>query len=70
MSDTLDKLGDLAHHAVDIITGAISRTSAPSKPAATVIDASHHLGSGAAQQTADAVSGRQKQIDDAVDSAS
>ncbi len=70
MSDTLDKLGDLAHHAYDMVTGAISAPSTPAKPGATTIDASHHLGSGAAQQASDTLSGRQKQIDAAVDAAS
>lgn len=63
----LDKVGDLYHRAVDLTSGAMSAVMAPSKPAATVQDASHHLGTGAVNQAAQQISGRQKQIDDAVD---
>lgn len=64
-----DTLGDLAQHAVDAVTGLFKRT-ASSKPGYSVEDASHHLGAGLADKGAQTVSGRKKQIDDAVDDAS
>ena len=70
MSDVLDKIHDLAHHAYDTVTGMLSAPSAPAKPAATAQDASQHLGNGLAANAASNISGRQKQIDDAVDAAS
>lgn len=62
----LDTAGDLIHRVVSTVTGAISPGVTPDKPAYTAEDASHHLGTGAVDQAAKAVSGRQKQIDDAV----
>lgn len=66
MSDILDKIHDLAHHAVNLVTGDITKSDPP-KPPYTGVDASQHLGSGLAKKGADAISGRQKQIDSAVD---
>lgn len=56
MGDSVrDMVGNLAHHAYDAVTGALSAASSPSKPAATVQDASGHLGTGLAQNGADTI---------------
>jgi hypothetical protein len=61
---TLDKIKDLAHHAYDAVSGTISAAMAPRAPTpAQVPD------NGLANQAANNLSGRQKQIDDAVDAA-
>lgn len=65
MSGVLDFVGDLAHHAVDAVTGAIAKASSPDKAPASAKDASQHLG-GMVGNGASAISGRQKQIDDQV----
>lgn len=70
MSDVKDYIGDLAHHIYDTVTGVLSPASAPSKPAATLIDASQHLGTGIAAQGADTIKNRKSQIEQAVDDAS
>lgn len=62
---TIDTIHDLAHRAVDLASGAMSAASAPDKPAYSAEDASQHLG-GMVGKGAALVSGRQKQIDDAV----
>lgn len=69
MSSVLDTLGDLAHQAYDKVSGALSSPSAPNKPGYTATDAAHHLGSGTVSKGASLVSGRQAQIDKAVQEA-
>lgn len=70
MADAIDTVHDLAHRLFNAVTGALSPPSAPNKPAYTATDASQHLGTGIADKGQQLVSGRQKQIDDAVDAAS
>lgn len=62
MADSIkDYVGDLVHHAYDAISGAISSASAPSKPAATSVQADQHIAGGYSNAKT-----RKSQIDDQV----
>lgn len=70
MADALDTVHDLAHRVFNAVTGVLAPASAPNKPAYTATDASQHLGAGIAAKGAQTVSGRQKQLNQAIDDAS
>jgi hypothetical protein len=65
MSDFLDKIKDVASHAYDTVSGTISSAMAPKAPTPDTVPVD-----GMANQAANNISGRAKQINDAVDDAS
>lgn len=74
MSDLLDKIGNLAHHAYDTAKGALSAPSAPPKAPSTTKyytpPGQVKAGTGIVAAGQDSLSGRKEQINDAVDAAS
>lgn len=74
MADMLDKVHDLVHHAYDTVSGALKAPSTPSKSPSTTKyftpPGQAKVGTGIAAAGQDSLSGRQEQVNKAVDDAS